>query len=72
MEFPIKIIVKSNSKKEEIEYDDEKNIYIVYVKSPAKENKANMDVIKLISKFSGKPVKIIKVLKNKIKIIDIL
>ena len=72
MEFPIKIIVKSNSKKEEIEYDDEKNIYIVYVKSPAKENKANMDVIKLISKFSGKPVKIIKGLKNKIKIIDIL
>jgi len=72
MEFPIKIIVKSNSKKEEIEYDDEKNIYIVYVKSPAKENKANMDVIKLISKFSGKPVKIIKGLKSKIKIIDIL
>ena len=72
MEFPIKIIVKANSKKEEIEYDDEKNIYIVYVKSQAKENKANMDIIKLISKFSGKPVKIIKGMKSKIKIINIL
>ena len=72
MEFPIKITVKANSKKEEIEYDDEKDVYIIYVKSPAKENKANMDVIKLVSRYSGKPVKIIKGMKSKVKIIDIL
>ena len=72
MEFPIKVIVKAKSKKEEIDYNKDKNVYIVYVKSVAKKGKANLDVIKLISKYSGKPVKIIKGLKSKEKIIDIL
>lgn len=72
MEFPIKAIVKAGSKKEEIDYDEDRNVYIIYVKSQARWNKANINVIKLISKFSGKPVKIIKGMKSKIKIIDIL
>ena len=72
MEFPIKVIVKAKSKKEEIDYNEDRNLYIVYVKSIPRDGKANLDVIKLISKYSGKPVKIIKGLKSKEKIIDIL
>ncbi len=72
MEFPINIIVKANSKKEKIEYDKEKDLYIINVKSPAKENKANLDVVKLINKKFGKNVYIKKGLKSRKKVIDIL
>ena len=68
----MEVIVKANSKKEKVEFNKEKNLYIVSVKSEAKNNKANLDVIKLMSKFLKKPVKIVKGFKSKKKVIDIL
>ena len=68
----MEIIVKANSKKEKVEFDEKRKLYIINVKSEAKNNKANIDVIKLMSKFLKKPVKIVKGFKSKKKVIDIL
>ena len=67
MKFPIEIVVKANSK--ENKFDEDKNI--VYVKEEARGNKANIAVVKLLSKFFKKQVYIKKGLKSKNKIIDV-
>jgi len=46
----ISIKVKTNSKTEKIEKIDA-NSFIIWTKEPAKENKANKAVIKMLSKF---------------------
>ncbi len=66
------VIVKANSKREKVEYDEDRDLYIVQVKSSAKDGKANLDVIKLMSKFLKKSVMITKGFKSKKKVIDIL
>lgn len=69
----ISIKVKANSKKEEIEKLGENN-FILRVIAPAKENKANIAVIELLSKFFRRPksaITIIKGEKSKNKIINI-
>lgn len=68
MEFPIKIVVKPKSKKEKIEFLD--GFYRVEVKEKAENNKANLAVIKLLSKYFGKQVYIKNGLKSKRKLID--
>lgn len=68
MKFPIKIVVKSNSKREKIEFLG--NYYRVEVKEKAEDNKANLAVIKLLSKYFGKKVYIKSGFKSKIKLID--
>ena len=51
MEFPIKIIVKPSSKKEKIEFLGD--FYKVNVKEKAENNRANLAVIKILSKYKS-------------------
>ena len=43
----------------------------LYLKSPAEENKANLEIIKEFEKLFGKPVRIISGLKSKKKKIEL-
>jgi len=68
----IKVILKPNSPKNRIiKFDSEKNAYRIEIKSPAQENKANLELIKFLSRSLKKDVKIIKGLKSKEKLIKI-
>jgi len=65
----LKIKVKTNAKKNEIL--DKVGYYLVSVKEKAENNKANLAVIKLLSRYFKKRVRIVKGLKSKQKIIEI-
>lgn len=68
----IKIIVKTNAEKNEIqEFDEEKQAYKVLIKVPPVENKANKEIIKLFHKKYKQPVRIISGFKSKEKILEI-
>ena len=68
----IKVILKPNSPKNRIiKFDSEKNAYRIEIKAPAQENKANLELIKFLSRSLKKNVKIIKGLKSKEKLIKI-
>lgn len=62
----IEIKVKPQSGKSEIQEKDGK--YIAFLKSPPEDGKANLELIKLASKYFGKPVRIVlgKTSKNKV------
>lgn len=62
------IIVIPNSKKEGV---TENEILKVKVKSKPENNKANLEVEKLLSKYTGKKVKIIRGFKNRRKVVEI-
>ena len=69
----ISIRVKPNSKTEKIEKSGE--FFTVYVKEPARENKANLAVINLLSEHFKVPksqISIVSGLKSKQKIIEIV
>ncbi len=67
------ILVKPNAKKDEIlNWDDKRNALRVNIKAPADDNKANIAVIKLFSKLTGKQVRIIKGLKSKEKVLKVV
>ncbi len=57
------IIVKSNSKESKIVFEND--IYHVYTKSPAKEGKANDEVISLLSDYLDIPKGNINIKKGK-------
>jgi len=66
--------VKANSKIEKIQKIDEKN-FIVSVKAPAQENKANEAIIKTLANYFGvlkSQITILSGQKSKSKIIEIL
>jgi len=65
----IEVLVKANSKKENIEKKGD--TLIVSVKEKAENNKANLAVIKLLSKYFKKKVSIKSGLRNKRKIISV-
>ena len=68
----IKVILKPNSTKNRIiKFDSERNAYRIEIKAPAKDNKANIELIKFLSKSLKKNVKIIKGFKSKEKLIKI-
>lgn len=68
----VKIIVKTNSGKSEIlNYDKEKGAYRVHVKAIPEKGKANLEIIKLFHKKFKKPIKIVKGLKSKEKVLEI-
>ena len=73
MEFPnkFKIIVKTNSKKNEIVYDEVKKFYRVNIKEKAEDNKANKEIIKFLSKLTKKKARIISGLRSREKLIEI-
>lgn len=67
----IGVNVKTNQKHSSVTFDKEKNSYLVCVKSPPENNKANVEVIKLMSKHFGKKAKIFSGLTSKKKLISV-
>ena len=69
----LKIHTKPNSKKRELEKIS-KEEYKAHLKSPAKNNKANIELINLLAKQFKTPAKNIKIKnpKSKMKIVEIL
>ncbi len=68
----IKVILKPNSSKNKIkEFDPEKNTYRIEIKAPAENNKANIELVKFLSRALKKDVKIIRGFKSKEKLIKI-
>jgi uncharacterized protein (TIGR00251 family) len=67
----IKLKVKPNSIKEEIIKINEDE-YMVYLKSPPKEGKANLELLKLLKRYFKKPVKIVFGFNSRNKVIEIL
>ena len=66
----LKIKVKPNSKKQEMLKISEKE-YVISLKKPAVDNKANMELIKMLKKKFNKDIKIIKGQKIRNKIIEV-
>ena len=66
----LKVIVKANSKENKIEKINNGE-YKVEVREKAEKNKANLAVIKILSKYFGKQVHIKSGLKSKVKIVDV-
>lgn len=66
----LSIKVKPNSKKQSIEKISETN-YLINLKQPAQDNKANLELIKLLKKHFKKDIKIIKGHQSKNKIIEV-
>lgn len=68
----LKILVKTNSKKNKIiGYDKEKDAVRVEIKAPAENNKANIEIVKYFSRLLKKKVRIKSGLKSKIKLLVI-
>ena len=68
----INILVRTNSKKESVELVD--GVYVVYTKSPAKDNKANIACISLLSDYfdiQKNSIVIKRGLKSKKKVVEI-
>lgn len=67
----IQVKVYSSSGREEILKTTDKD-YKVYLKKPAEDNKANVELVKLLKRHFKSEVKIIKGLTSRNKIIDVL
>ena len=65
----IKVKVHPNSNKQEI--INKENKYEVYLKEKAENNKANLELIKLLSKYFNSKVSIKSGLKSRKKIIKV-
>ncbi len=66
------VIVKPKSKKTEfLGFDKDKNAYKIALKAPAQNNKANIELVRFLSKLTGKNARIKSGLKSKLKIIEI-
>lgn len=65
----IKVKVKPNSGKQEI--DEKDGVYIVRLKSPPENNKANIELVKLLSRHFGKEVKIKSGFSSRKKIVEV-
>jgi len=72
MKIQVKVKVKPNSKTEEL--SQEEDSFIVKVKEPPKEGKANQAVIKLLAEYFGVPqsqVRILRGFRSRNKVIEI-
>lgn len=68
-----RIIVKPNSRENKIEgFDSQRNAYRISIKARAEDNKANIEVIKFLSKMLGNKVRIVSGLKSREKMIEVL
>lgn len=65
----IEIKVKAHSKKQEVLKVGKR--YIVSLKQKPEDNKANIELMKLLKKYFGKDIKIVRGLKNKNKIVEV-
>lgn len=65
------VVVKTNSGKNDFKgYDKNKGAYKVNVKTLPTGGKANLEVVKFLSKFLGKKVKIVSGFRNKLKLVE--
>ena len=65
-----KVIVKPNSRKNGIlGYDEERQAYIISIKEKAEDNKANIELIRFLSKILGRKARIKSGLKSREKLI---
>lgn len=67
----IEVNVKTNKKESKI-VNQEGNIFFIELKAKPKENKANIELIKLLSKYFKKSVVFVSGLKSKKKILEIV
>ena len=66
----VNFIVKPNSTKNEIVgYDESKDAYRINIKAKAEGGKANLELIKFLTKLSGKNVRILKGKSSKLKVL---
>lgn len=71
MEKRFRIKVKTNSNKNKfLGFDKEKDAYIVEIKEPPEDNKANVEIINFLSKTFKKRVRIVSGMKSKEKLIE--
>lgn len=69
----LKVKIKSNSSENKIlNYNKEKEILNINIKALPIKNKANIELIKFLSKLTKKKVKIKKGLKSKEKILEFI
>jgi hypothetical protein len=66
----IKVRVKPNSKKQDIKKISESE-YVISVKERAEDNRANLELIKLLKKYFQADAEIVKGAKNKNKVVKI-
>lgn len=67
-----KVIVKPNSRKNKIiGFDESKKAYIISIKEKAEDNKANIELIRFLSKVLGRKARIKSGLRSREKIIEI-
>jgi len=70
-EHTFKAIIKPNSRENKIIcFDKEKDAYVLSIKAKAEDNKANIELIRFLSKELGKRVRIKSGLRSKTKIIE--
>ena len=65
----VRVQVKPNAPKNEIISEGE--IIKVAIKVPAKDGKANLELVKFLKKYYGKPVKIASGANSRIKTLEI-
>ena len=67
-----KVVIKTNSQSNEIVgFNKDKNAYLIKIKAMPKDNKANIELVKFLSKALGKRVKIKSGFKSREKIIEV-
>lgn len=71
-ETRFKAIIKPNSPSNEIVgFNKDKNAYLIKIKAMPKDNKANIELVKFLSKVLKKRVKIKSGFKSREKIIEV-
>ncbi|MBI2652937.1 DUF167 domain-containing protein [Candidatus Woesearchaeota archaeon] len=68
-----RIIVKPNAKESKVEgFDKEKDAFRISIKAKPEDNRANIEIIKFLSKLLKKRIKIISGFKSREKIIEVI
>ena len=71
-ELKFKVIVKPNSKENKIiEFNKEANAYKIQIRAKPEDNKANIELIKFLSKSLKKKARIVSGFKSREKIIEL-
>jgi len=70
MNFPMEIKVKVNYPKNKIIVKNDK--YIVELNAKPKNNEANIELVKFLSKKLGKKLRIIRGFKSRNKLVDVV
>jgi uncharacterized protein (TIGR00251 family) len=69
----IRVLVKTNAKKESVEVRDDGSLFVC-VNVPPVEGKANQKVVELLSRYLGKPKRAITIIRghrSKLKVVEV-